>query len=136
VAGLAEAILRRRAEPRAHDRTDRRRAQRRRAQQLRDRIGGELADEVFLGVWLDGPAGRDDRHRQSVEPRLQEAQEALRGAIRPVDVVDQEHHRLGLGEVRNEPVEAVKPRERGIDRAGLRRLDRHEDGLGGAGGVR
>ena len=52
-----------------------------------------------------------DRERQVLDPLRDEQQRAQRGVVGAVRVVDRDQQRLALGDVRDDPVEAVQQRE-------------------------
>ena len=54
-----------------------------------------------------GPAGHDQRHRQLVEAVQDVEDELERGLITPVQIVDRQHSRLGLGGAGHDAEQAV-----------------------------
>ena len=76
------------------------------------RVRGQLGQQRAGG--LRGPLGRDDEHRQAIEPLAQIGQEAQRGVVAPLDVVDREHERLLGRGVGHEPVQGVQRGEGGL----------------------
>jgi hypothetical protein len=62
------------------------------------------------------PGRGEDDQRKTVEPGRQVVEELQRLGIGPLEVVDHHGHRGLVGEVVDQPVEAVQPRVRSIDR--------------------
>ena len=85
-----------------------------RAERPRPDRGARLAldhpGQGFRGR-LAGPYGDDRARGELLEPRLEVVEEAQRGLVGPVRVVDEQGERDGLGEPRAQPVEAVEARE-------------------------
>jgi hypothetical protein len=107
-----------------------------RAHDLRRRLGAEPlrreharpAERVHEPVGLLAAAARDGhQQRQLLEPRRQVGEEAQRGAVGPLGVVQQQRQRAALGEREREPVEPV---DRRVDRL-ERRFGAH--GVAGVG---
>jgi hypothetical protein len=78
------------------------------------RVGLELRDERRVGARLARSNRRGDDDRKPVEPPREVRQEAQRRSVAPLEVVDDEERGRPLGDVRGQPVEAVKRRERRI----------------------
>ena len=111
-AGGADLVAHVVAEAGADERRNGGRAERRRP----DR-GARLAlDHPGQGLRgrLAGPYCEDRARGQLLEPRLQVGEEAQRGLIGPVRVVDEQGERDGLGEPRTQPVQAVEAREEAL----------------------
>ena len=120
VARGGEGRVGRDAEPRLDEPADRGDAQRRRVHHVGvgvGRQGGQQMGLLDLGL---GPRGDEQRDPQLLQARHQEGEEAQRGSVGPVGVVDAEHDRLGGGQVGAQPVEAVQDREGRIGRGGGR----------------
>jgi hypothetical protein len=78
---------------------------------------GQPPDQLALWPLLARSRGRHDRHRELVDPLGQVEQEAQRGHVAPVRVVDRDEQRRPLGQVCGQPVQPVKPRE--VARVGI-----------------
>ena len=76
----------------------------------RERLLDDLGQQLGVGAGLVGAESGETQDRQVLEPAQQIPDESQRGLIHPVEVVDGEDQRP-LGEVRDEPVEAVERRE-------------------------
>jgi hypothetical protein len=114
VAGLDERRLGLPRERRRHEHGDRRLAQRRRAHGLRQPRGDQV---VRRGVVAERPVGPQRRHEQdgeALDPAREERDPAQRGGVGPLQVVDGEHERPAVRQVRQQPVEAVQRRERDV----------------------
>ena len=92
----------------------------RRAHDRPERLRLELREDrgVRAGLPLAG-GGRHD-HRQALEPAGQVGQEAQRGRVAPVEVVDGHQHRRPFRKVGGQPEQPVKCRERDVLRGGRR----------------
>jgi hypothetical protein len=97
---------------------ERRLTQRPQANDGGDSVGRERVDRSCAGARFAGAGGRGDQDRELVKTGKHELQEAQRAQVGPVGVVEHEHHRSGLGHVRDQPMERV---EVGEGRAGSRR---------------
>ena len=76
------------------------------------------------------PPRREEQHRQGVDAVREEGDEAGRGRVGPLEVVDDEELRAGGGEVRDEPVEAMQRAEHRVGVAGGARTLRQQDRRG------
>ena len=123
------------ADPLADDLRGRRLAQQRRP----DRREGEGGAEPVQGLGLDArlvrPRRQGDHRGDAVEPLPQVTDEAQRGDVGPVRVVDREDQRTALGQSDHQPEESVqRSLGRGeVDVAGIaeaedRRRQRHRPG--------
>ena len=88
-----------------------------RPQNARARIGGQARQQRLAGRG-DGPGRDHDDRLQVANPRSEEREEVERRLVHPLRVVDEHGHRPLGGEVVEQPVQPVKPRERIL----LRRL--------------
>ncbi len=113
--GGAELGVRLVLEPLPRERGDRRDRQRLRPDRRRRGVGQQLGQEPGIASLLGRPRRDRDEKRQPLEPAGEVAEPAERGAVGPVEVVDREHRRLLVRDVRREPVEAVQRRERRVD---------------------
>lgn len=96
------------AEPSLHQFRRRLRGQRRRPYDERLGFERQLCDEVLVVVLLAGAQGRQDQYGYRGEPSYQICQEAERGAVTPLRIVDREYQ-WSLGrEVDRRPVQAVQ----------------------------
>ena len=80
----------------------------------------------MAAVQLVGAVCRDEQHALVARVAHEEGQEVARGAVRPVDVLEDEHQRLRLGQPSQEgeqELEHATLRERALDVAGLRRVE-------------
>jgi hypothetical protein len=118
LAGGAERIVRSGGERLAQESGGGLGAERRRADHRRQRVGDDLVDQARLFADLGRPEAHDDREGEALHSREQVCEPAQGGEVGPVQVVDREQERPAGREVRRQPVEAVKGRQRGI-RAGL-----------------
>ena len=126
VAGVAEGRLGGLAQLRAHERADRRRPERARAQRQRRRVVRDLGEQRGVRPGLAAAQRRGDEQRGAVEPAGEVGEEAQGGAVAPVQVVDGEQERALGGEVEREPVEAVQDGELGaLLPVGLRSAGEH-----------
>ena len=127
MAGRREGWLHVGPEPEPHKLGHRLLAQRGEHEDLGRRVGGQRRKQRRTLMRLGGPRRGDDRDRQFIKSSPQVVQEAQRGRVSPVDIVDAQQQRGVPPEVRAEPVEPVQDRERGVEqRAGdiiLRRGD-------------
>jgi hypothetical protein len=73
------------------------------------------------------PPGRKQQHRERVEPVREELEEAHRGAVRPLQVVDDEQLRALVRQRGHQPVETMEHAERRIDVAIGTRPARQDD---------
>ena len=96
---------------RANEFGHRGRAERLELQALRQVMRGQPADQLALRPLLARPRGGHDRHRQLVDSLDQIEQEAQRGHVAPMGVVDRDQDRAALGQVGGQPVQPVQPRE-------------------------
>jgi hypothetical protein len=94
-------------------------AQRRQADRLGDRLDRQRFEQVARARGLPRRVGKDDEHRQPVEPPRQVEQPVEARQVDPLRIVDQERRRPRLGEVGEQPEEAV---------AGLGGVDRRPPG--------
>ena len=120
------------AESQPHELGHRMLAQRCEHEDLGRRVGGERCEQRRTLGRLGRPCRRDDRDRQFLESSPEVVQEAQRGLVSPVGIVDAEQDRGAPGEVRAQPVEPVEDRERRVEqRVGcviLRRPDAEQRG--------
>ena len=91
----------------AHKRSNTLVAERRRAQHRRGRLELESLDEVRGHGGLSGPGGNGNGHWEPLKPPCQIDQEAHRRAVGPMQVVDRKQQGRTLGEVGNEPIQAM-----------------------------
>ncbi len=132
VAGGAELLVRVRPELLPHQVGDAPRAEVPGAQQ-REVVGGqEVVDQLVVPV-LGGPDRHGHQDPDRVEPPGQETQEPQGRLVGPLGVVHQHGQRRPLGEVDQQPVQAVQQRER-RPRSGLP-VTGAEQALGDAGGA-
>ena len=115
-----EGLLGRRAEPRLDEPADRGDAQRRGVHHVGVGVGREGRQQVGLLDLGLGPRGDEQRDPQLLQAGHEEGQEAQRGRVGPVGVVDAEHDGLARGQVRAQPVEAVQDSEGRVGRGGGR----------------
>ena len=106
-AGLDELAVRVRAQRAGQQPLDGGAAQRPRAQDLGRRVGDELGQRgpALLG---HRPRGDEQQDRRRLDAPGEEAEELQRRLVGPLRVVDAEHERPVVGEVRGQPVEAVQ----------------------------
>jgi hypothetical protein len=108
IGRLAEALL--------HQPAHGGEAERRRLQHVGAWVGGQGGQQVrLLGLRL-GARGDEQRDLQLLQAREEVGEEAQRGRVGPVGIVDAEHDEPVGGEVRAQPVEAVQDRERRVGR--------------------
>ncbi len=88
--------------------------ERRRPQDARVRAGGELLQQLLRRARLVRALAGDHRDREPVEAAAEVLEEAQRRHVGPLHVVDEQHQRLRLGEVGDEPVEPVQDRVAGL----------------------
>ena len=84
--------------------------QRRRAHGLARGVRGDLREQVVRRAGLAEAAGDDERDRHLVQATQQVQDEAQRGTVGPVHVVDRDEHRAGLGEVGQQAKQPVRQR--------------------------
>ncbi len=108
--GVAEAL--------ADDRRGAGLAQRRRPHGRDLELGGEPAQQLGLDAGLVRPRRQREQDRQPVESLAEVADEAQRGAVAPVRVVDRQHQRSALDQAGEHPEEPV---ERALGGADLER---------------
>ena len=94
VARGGEGLLGRRAEPRLDEPAHRGDAQRRGVHHVGVRVAGEGRQQVRLLDLGLGPRGDEQRDPQLLQARHEEGEEAQRGRVGPVGVVDAEHDEL------------------------------------------
>ena len=87
---------------------DRGGAQGPRAQDLASRDRRRAAVSAAPALLVHGPRGDQQQHRQRLDAAGEEAEELQRRLVGPLRVVDAEHQRLVVREVRGQPVEAVQ----------------------------
>ena len=75
------------------------------------RVGGELGERAGRS----GSLRDDDERGQRVEAAREHAEEAQRGLVGPLGVVDHEHQRPLRCEVRAQPIQAVQRSEARVD---------------------
>jgi hypothetical protein len=129
VAGGAKRIVGIRREPFAHEPRCRLGGQRRGPNDARERIDEDPRQEVRI-LSLLGPQPDDDAHGEPLHPRQEVGEEAQRGQVGPVQVVEREQQRSVRGEVRRQPVEPVQSREGRVRRRFGGDLSRVEEPLG------
>jgi hypothetical protein len=78
------------------------------------RVAGDLRDLRRVLARLSGPSAAHHQHRQTLEAAYQVREEAQRGAVAPVQIVDRQEEWNILAEVDGQPVEAVQGRKGGI----------------------
>ena len=110
-----EDAIGRALEPRLHEPGDRRSRQGRKMDHVGGRIARHGREQPRVGAVLARARRHDERDVELLETRQEKRQEAERGGVGPVCVVDDEAQRRRGGEVRAQPVETVQDRERGID---------------------
>ena len=89
-----EGLIGRRAEPRLDQPAHRGDAQRRRLHHVGMGVGGERRQQVRLLDLGLGARGDEQRDPQLLQTRHEEGEEAQRGRVGPVGVVDAEHDEL------------------------------------------
>ena len=138
VAGLREGGCDSLAQSLAHDLHGGVGAEESRREHQRGRVARELGEERLVRPRLRGSQAADHEDREAFEPPGQIGQEAERGAVAPVQIVDREQERSLRAQVHRQPVQAVErgegPFTRGF-RLGLQALQAEDRG-GGAGGAR
>jgi len=85
-------------------------------------LGGEALQQRIVAGRLTRTPGADEGHGHTLDPCLEKGEEAQRGRVGPVQVVDREQQRLDPGGVRDQPVEAMQRGVAGVTvcrRAGL-----------------
>jgi hypothetical protein len=136
VAGAAELVVRL-AERSAHEVGRRLLAQRPQAQRQPRTALGELTPERARRFGIGNAARHGQQDRDAFQASGHVAEEAQRRRIGPVGVVDGEHQRAAVGEVRGQPVEAVERPEGRVSPLGLERRARvAEQALAEAGRAR
>ena len=120
VARGGEGLVGCRGQPHLDEPAHRGDAQRRGLHHVGVRVGGERRQQVRLLDVRLGPRGDEQRDPQLLQARHEEGEEAQRGRVGPVRVVDAEHDELTRGQVRAQPVEAVQDREGRVGRRGRR----------------
>jgi hypothetical protein len=127
-AGGAEALVRVVAQPGPDHLGDRRSAQRPRPHRTGSRVVADLGDQGRIGAGVGAPKRRAHERGHVLEAAYEVGGEAERGAVAPLEVIDREHERAIRGDVRGEPIKAVKSGEGGIRADAVRaQLDRLED---------
>jgi hypothetical protein len=102
-------------------------AQRCESDDLGRRVGGERRKQRRTVSRFARPRRSDNRDRQFLKPAPEIVQEAQRGLIAPVGIVDAKQQRGAPTEVRAQPVEPVQNRERGVEQRVRRVILRHRD---------
>ena len=97
------------------ERLDRCVAERLRQHEPCGRVGDELREQYLLESLLGWPERGDDEHRQALEPAHEVAEPAQRRLVGPLEVVHENEQRAVGGDVRGQPVQPVKQRERRVD---------------------
>ena len=119
-AGLAERLGGLGVQLRTNERGHCLRAERLELQAGGQRMRGQPPDQLALWPLLARARGRNDRHRQLVDPLGQVEQETQRRHIAPMGVVHSHQDGRPLGQVGGQPVQPVKPRE--VALVGISRL--------------
>ena len=102
-----------------------------RLQRVRVRGADQLGEGDAVGFgW---PGGDEHADRQVVQAPREVGEEAQRGIVGPVGVVDREQERAALREVGRQPVQPVRDAEPEVRDAGVERLERRRRERGGAG---
>ena len=78
-----------------------------RPEQRRRRLGADRVERRRAGGRVAASHSDREQHRQVLEPPRQVGEPVERGAVGPLRVVDDQRHRPALGEVGDQPVEAV-----------------------------
>ena len=86
-----------------------------------------------MDVGLGWPGGDEHADRQVVQAPREVGEEAQRGVVGPVGVVDPEQERSALREVGRQPVQPVRDAEPEVRDAGVERLERRRRERGCAG---
>jgi hypothetical protein len=115
---------------------DRRGRQRPRTDGGRGGIARELGEQLGVPALLRRPHPDENEEREALEPMRQVAEPAKRRVVGPVEVVDDENGGPLVGDVRGEPVEAVKHGKGrlGVATGGLDEAGGVEERLGQCGG--
>ena len=114
VAGGAERVVGLGAEPLADELADRLGAEGGGPDGDRRRLVGDLGEQRRVGARLAAAHGGRHEDRLALEAPRQVGEEAQRGAVAPVQVVDGQHERLLGGQVERHPVEPVQRGERHV----------------------
>jgi hypothetical protein len=130
-ARLRERAIRIRPQPRADQPVDACRGERRRPQELRGGTCRELVEQLPLGARLVRPRGDDEEHRQVGEAVDDVGEEAQRGRVAPVGVVDAQRQRPLAGQIDGQPEEPVERRTRGLAAWSERLRVEHVEGRSG-----
>ena len=133
----SERICRFEVESRPRELEHRGERERGRPDDQRGRVSEQLVEEGRGPSGLGRAGGDDEREREPVEAAREEAEPPDRLQVGPVQVVDDQAGRGGVGDVRCKPVQPVAHRERGVLLDMLsRRWDRGEEGLDECGRAR